>query len=63
MCSLVEIRNSQEIYIHYLNTNLTDDVVTVNNCSLVTPSVVTTDTAVQVDLADKEDRSSITALG
>ena len=71
MCSLVEIRNSQEIYIHYLNTNLTEDAihtgdsgdVTVNNFSPVTPSVVTTDTAVQVDFADKVDRSSITALG
>ena len=64
MCSLVEIRNNPtEIYIHYLNTpDRPDSIesgdngdVTVNNCSLVTPTVLTTDSAVQVDFTEKKD--------
>ena len=62
MCSLVEIKNVNEIYIHYLNrsegntSDRADSIesqdtgdVTINNCALTPISVHTSDIAVQVD--------------
>ena len=79
MCSLVEIKNSHEIYIHYLDTSDRADSidsadpgdVTINNCSVVPPAIVTTDMAVQVDFAENKDRqeekegrkASVTTIG
>ena len=63
MCSLVEIKNVNEIYIHYLNrsegntSDRADSIesqdagdVTINNCALTPISVQTSDIAVQVDI-------------
>ena len=63
MCSLVEIKNVNEIYIHYLNrsegntSDRADSIesqdagdVTINNCALTPISVHTSDIAVQVDI-------------
>ena len=62
MCSLVEIKNVNEIYIHYLKgegntSDRADSIesqdagdVTINNCALTPISVHTSDIAVQVDI-------------
>ena len=66
MGSLVEIKNINEIYIHYLHTSEADTsdradsiesqdtAVTINNCAVSLPpvSVHRSDMAVQVDLSD-----------
>ena len=83
-CSLVEIKNINEIYIHYLDTSeghtsdradsidsLDNGDVTINNCSVIPPSlpVDTSDMAVQVDITEDREKSkeksktSITSIG